>query len=132
MKTLKQYLSVAMLLCVTLNFTACNDNTDIPDAVYGTWSDEIASTASNGHKNVQTLVLTLSHNGTGIMSYSSNVYYRAYNFSFTMKGEKIKCTGVVVGEDLNVNTNWAQTFQYHGTYITPNGAYSQFKLRKNV
>ena len=57
------------------------------------------------------------------------MYFRAAEFTYTVSGSTISCSGVIVGEDGAVN-DFNQQFEYHTSYIMPIGAYDDIRLTK--
>jgi len=131
MKQLAKLTTILMLLLVGAGFTACSDdedenNSSIPSELYGTWYGErIIQTTGT----VCTITLTFNQDGTGRFEYTSSVYYRVAQFRYSMNGSTISCEGVIANQDGEVN-KFQQQFAYHSSYITPIGAYSDFKLTK--
>lgn len=125
-------LTMLLFLLACVNFTACSDDDgeesggNIPESLYGTWYGEVQTQQTGNYRRIS---LTFNANGTGQFTYSSSAYYRVAEFRFSMSGAVITCNGVIAGED-GVANKFKLQFEYHGSYITPVGAYSEFTLTK--
>ena len=121
-------IAISLVLCCVYGCDKDDSESDFSkniSDIIGTWGgNSYTSTGSN-----RTLIVTFYSDGTGEFSYESSVYYRIAYFTYTMKGDVIYCEGIIVGEDGNAN-DWEQSFQYHGNYLTPIGAYNDIKLYK--
>lgn len=134
MKTVNifKFMTAVMTVVFLLGVTSCGSDdkddqaSNIPSNLYGTWSGSV-TTQKTG--SVRSLSVTFNSDNTGSFRYSSRVYYRVAEFSYSMSGNTIKCKGVIVGEDGVIN-DFNQQFEYHNSYLVPIGAYTDFKLTK--
>lgn len=122
-------INLTVILFTSILVYSCSSDSDankqsVPDGVYGTWGGD--HTTSTGNK--RTLIVTFYSNMSGDITYESNAYYRMGYFTYTFEGNIIACTGVMAGEDGNVDENWTQSFEYHNDHIIPIGAYSDITL----
>lgn len=123
LKWVEKWMSMLAILLVLCCIYGCHKDDD--SVLVGTWGgNSYTSTGSN-----RTLIITFYSDGSGDFWYESSVYYRAAHFTYTMDGDIVHCKGVIVGEDGVVN-DWTQSFEYHGNYLTPIGAYNDMVLYK--
>ena len=120
-----------MLLSALLVISCGSDDDDnnrgqsVPQGLLGTWggSKTISTTGSE-----RSLMVTFNSNMTGDLTYESSSYYRYAAFNYTVNGNIVNCTGVMAGEDGNVNENWSMSFEYHENYLKPLDAYTDITL----
>ena len=130
------FLALTAICCI---FLACskddpapekNVNTsNVPANLVGVWGGEKVDGRTG---NRRTLTVTFKSDGTGELTFHSNVYYRYAVFNHTYSGSTINCNGVIAGEDGVTNQNWNQSFEYHESYLTPIGSYSDIQLTKGA
>lgn len=118
--------SVGFISCGDDENGSGNNDNEIFETICGTWtgSKTVAQTGS-----VRSISLTLYSNGTGTFIYTSKVYCRVAEFSFSIQGTTIYCKGVIAGEDGVVN-EFNQQFEYRTSHIMPVGAYGDIILTK--
>ena len=121
-----------MMLLSAIIFIGCGSDDDdinrwqsVPQGLLGTWggSKTISTTGSE-----RSLMVTFKSDMTGDLTYESNSYYRHATFIYTMNGNIVNCTGVMAGEDGNVDKNWSMSFEYHVNYLQPLDAYTDITL----
>ena len=126
-----RFLPILTVMVLSMSFFSCSKDdgdsgSSIPSEVYGTWSGSLTTSATG---TVRSMSVTFGEDRMGTFTYSSCVYYRVANFSYSMSGSTITCKGVIAGED-GVTNDFNQQFEYHTTYIKPIGSYSDFTLSK--
>lgn len=128
MKTIRLFM---MLLSAILVFGCGSGGDDgnsqgyVPEGLIGVWggSKTISTTGSE-----RSLMVQFYPDLTGDLTYESSSYYRYAAFNYTVSGNIVNCQGVMAGDDGNVDDNWSMSFEYHGNYLQPLGAYSDITL----